>query len=203
MEPNREEEATNLPPDTPPESTESSAATSSPEPEAASTAGVAPPEPAPAPEAPPAPVLAAESNAAGKPDVGKRIIAYLIDAVIAAAVSFIPFIGWLIAGAYMAVRDGLDIDFMKQRSLGKQLMKLDVVRLDGKPMDIGTSFQRNWMWIIGYLAAIPIIGWLASPIILLAALIIGVYEVYKVFSDEEGRRWGDSMAGTKVIEAAP
>ena len=137
---------------------------------------------------------------AGKPDTVKRFLAILIDGILASVVTqFIPFIGWLIGAAYMVVRDGLDIDFMKERSLGKKIMKLRVVRLDEKPMDLEASFKRNWMWGIGCLAAIPIIGWLAAPFILLAALIISLYECYKVLTDKEGRRWGDELAGTKVI----
>ena len=138
----------------------------------------------------------------GKADLGKRFIAMLIDGILAAAVSMIPLVGWLVAGAYMVVRDGLEIDFMDRRSLGKKIMKLRPVRLDGQPMDIEASARRNWMWAIGYLAALPIIGWILSPIIGLIALGIGIFEIYKVVSDDEGRRWGDEMGGTKVIEVA-
>ena len=32
------------------------------------------------------------------------------------------------------------------------------------------------------------------------ALAIGLYEAYLVFTSEDGRRWGDKMAGTRVLE---
>ena len=71
-----------------------------------------------------APAPEAETTPPRKADVGKRIIAAIIDAVIAIIVGFIPFVGGLVATAYWLVRDGLDIDFMDQRSIGKKLVKL-------------------------------------------------------------------------------
>lgn len=137
---------------------------------------------------------------AKKADLGKRFLAMLIDGVLAGAIAMIPFVGWIVAGAYMVVRDGLELDFMNGRSVGKKVMKLRPVRLDGEKMTIESSFRRNWMWAIGYLSLIPIIGWLLSPVFGIASLAIGLFEVYKVLSDSEGRRWGDGLAGTMVIE---
>ena len=195
MEPKREQDT----PTTPPPASDAApdATAPSPEPTAA---------PPPATHPPVAPTPTASTSGAqataGKADLGKRFIAMLIDAVLAAVVSLIPFVGWIVAGAYMIVRDGLELDFMDRRSLGKKIMKLRPVRLDNQPMDIETSFKRNWMWAIGYLAAIPIIGWILSPVLGLVALGIGIFEIYKVVSNDDGRRWGDGMAGTKVIEVA-
>ena len=161
----------------------------------------------PAPAAPPAGARAA----AGKPDLGKRFIAALIDGLIAFVLSWVVglisgLLGGLVSAAYWVIRDGLDVDFMKQRSLGKQIMKLNVVRLDGRPMDLETSVKRNWMFGIGALSSIllyiPILGWALIPVVGLVALGIVLFEAYKVYSDPEGRRWGDSLAATKVIESA-
>jgi uncharacterized RDD family membrane protein YckC len=138
------------------------------------------------------------TGAKGKADLGKRIIAAVIDGVLAGVVTVIPVVGALVGAAYLLVRDGLEFDFMKQRSIGKQVMKLRPVRLDGGPMDIVTSVKRNLPFAIGpVIMIIPILGWIIGPVI---AMIIGVIEVVLVLTDAEGRRLGDKFADTKVIE---
>lgn len=149
---------------------------------------------------------AVETRSAPKADVGKRFIAAIIDGLIAGVLSLIPIVGGIAGAAYMLVRDGLDVDFMKNRSLGKKLMKLRPLHLDGRPVGIEASVRRNWMFGIGALTAvlvyIPILGWILIPIVVLIALAIGIYEIYLVLTDAEGRRWGDRLADTKVIEVA-
>lgn len=146
------------------------------------------------------------SSMTEKADLVKRAVAMIIDSLIAAVVGAVPYIGGLVGIAYMVLRDGLELEFMNRRSIGKQLIGLRPVRLDGQPMDIEASVRRNWMWGIGAITSlllyIPIIGWLLIPVVSLIALAIGLFEIYKVVTDDEGRRWGDTMAGTKVIETA-
>lgn len=146
----------------------------------------------------------APSSGAGKADLSKRFIAAVIDCVIGFVIGMIPFIGGLIGAAYWLVRDGLEVEFMDRRSIGKKVMKLRPVRLDGRPMDIATSVRRNWMFAIGgivqLLMFIPILGWLLMIPVALVALALGLLELYKVLTDPQGRRLGDSMAGTRVIE---
>lgn len=150
--------------------------------------------------------LATRSVAAGKADVGKRIVAGLIDAGLAIVIGFIPLIGGLVAAAYWLTRDGLTLEFMNGRSLGKAVMNLTPVRLDGAPMDLETSFRRNWMFALGGLVSlllfIPILGWLLAIPLGLAAFAIGVLELYLVITNDRGRRWGDKLAGTQVQETA-
>jgi uncharacterized RDD family membrane protein YckC len=158
-------------------------------------------------ETPAAPAPAAEApQAAGgqsKPDIGKRAVAAIIDAVIAFVVGLVPFIGGIAATAYWLVRDGLELDFMDHRSIGKKVMKLRPVALDGQPVDIMTSVKRNWMFAlvgIGQFLIFTLVGIvLAIPLFLIAA-VIGIIEVVLVFTDPEGRRIGDKIAGTRVIE---
>ncbi len=163
----------------------------------------APPEPPQAPETlpPPPPPAAPQSAAvvgAGKADLGKRFVEALIDGALAMIVGFIPIIGGLIGAAYMLVRDGLELDFMDRRSIGKKLVKLRPVRLDGQPMDITTSVKRNIPFAIGpVIMVIPVLGWIIGPIV---AMVIGLIEVILVLTDPEGRRMGDKFAETKVIE---
>lgn len=137
-----------------------------------------------------------------KTDVGRRVIAYLIDGVIAGAAILIlmPLIGVLaslVGAAYILVRDGLDLEFMRGRSIGKRLMKLTVVRDDGAKMDITTSVKRNIPLAIGTL-----LGMIPGMFILsFVAAAIAIYEIYLVLTKSDGRRWGDTFAGTKVVEA--
>lgn len=137
-------------------------------------------------------------------DPATRFLAMLIDGVVAMALGLVPVVGGIAGAAYFVVRDGLTLDFMNERSLGKHLMGLRVVRLDGQPMDIETSARRNWMWGIGAITAalvyIPIVGWILIPLVALVGLAIGLYEGYRVLTDAEGRRWGDQMAQTKVVK---
>jgi uncharacterized RDD family membrane protein YckC len=133
-----------------------------------------------------------------KADLTKRFIAALIDNVLASLVGFIPIVGGIVGAAYILLKDGLELEFMDKRSIGKKLMKLRPIRLDGGTMDINTSIRRNWPLAIGsILAIIPILGWIiAVPV----ALVIGIIELVLVLTDPEGRRLGDKLANTKVIE---
>ena len=143
--------------------------------------------------------VAETNNSSKKAETGNRIIAAAIDGLIAGAISvIIPVIGGFIGAAYMLVRDGLDIEFMDNRSLGKKIMKLrPVVMPDGGKVDLNTSVKRNWMFALGPLGSIPIIGWF---IILPLAMIISIVEIVLVLTDDQGRRWGDKMAETQVVE---
>lgn len=144
------------------------------------------------------PEAAPKPKGNGKADLGKRIVAAIIDAACAFVVGLIPIIGGLIGAAYLLLRDGFEFDFMDQRSLGKKLMKLRPVLLDGGKVDLVVSIKRNWILAIpSILMVIPVLGWIAAPFIGLA---IGIIELILVITDPEGRRIGDKLAGTKVVE---
>lgn len=145
-----------------------------------------------------------ETAADPKADLTRRAIAIIIDFVIASILGIIPTVGWLLGGAYLLLRDGLDVDYLRGRSLGKTLMKLRPVRLDGQPMDLITSIKRNWVFAMGLivtaLSLIPIFGWLLIPFVVIAWPILIIVEVIRVLTNPRGRRWGDLLAGTVVIE---
>ncbi len=159
-------------------------------------------------ESPDSPAPARESNTTdGKPpvrvDIGKRAIAMLIDAAIALVVGFVPVAGGIVATAYWLLRDGMDLEFMDHRSIGKKVMKLRPVSLDGQPLDMAASVKRNWMFGLGGLTqlfAMTVIGLVIAIPLGLIALVISIIEIVLVFTDAEGRRMGDKMAGTRVIE---
>ncbi len=141
-----------------------------------------------------------------KADLSKRVIAMIIDGAIAGVLSTIPVAGGIIGGLYLLLRDGFDFDFMKGRSVGKTLMKLRPVRIDGGVMDFGTSIKRNWMFALGLLISalmlIPIFGWMLIPFVFILSPILIIIEAFLVYSDDQGRRFGDHLADTKVIETA-
>jgi hypothetical protein len=143
-------------------------------------------------------------SAGGKADLGRRFVAAAIDGGIGIVIGLIPAVGGLAAAAYWALRDGLELEFMHHRSIGKHVMKLRPVTLDGLPMDITASVRRNWMFALGGVVEllwwIPFIGWLFVIPVALAAFAIGVLELYLVITDPEGRRLGDKIANTVVIE---
>ena len=145
-----------------------------------------------------------------KADLGKRFLAVLIDGIIGgilyAILSAVSMgLGWLAYAAYILVRDGLSLDFMDGRSLGKKLMKLRPVRLDGGAMDIQASIMRNWPLAIGTIISglLFLFGgwrlyWSLSWLATLGSL-VALVEAILVVTDKEGRRFGDKQAGTQVI----
>lgn len=169
-------------------------------------------QPAPPPTYTPAPPPPAATQpvgapvAAAKPDVAKRAIAAIIDGAIAGVLGYVPVVGWIASVLYILLRDGFEFDFMDGRSIGKKLMGLRPVRQDGQKMDFATSIRRNWTLCLGSLATfllvIPVLGWILYFPTIIAAAVLGIIELVRVFTDPEGRRLGDNMAGTKVIEVA-
>ena len=159
-------------------------------------------------EGPDSPTPAGEPGTTGggppaRVDIGKRAIALIIDAVITLVVGFVPIAGGIAATAYWLLRDGMDLEFMDHRSIGKKVMKLRPVSLDGQPLDMTASIKRNWMFGLGGLTqlfAMTFIGLVIAIPLGLVALVIGIIEIVLVFTDAEGRRIGDKMAGTRVIE---
>lgn len=145
-------------------------------------------------------------DAATKPDISKRAIAAIIDGAVAGALGLVPLVGWIASALYVLLRDGFDFEFMDGRSVGKKLMNLRPVRLDGGKMDFATSAKRNWTICLGSLASfllvIPFLGWVLYIPTLIAAIVLGIIELVRVFTDPEGRRLGDTVAGTRVIEVA-
>jgi len=159
--------------------------------------GTVPPKP---------PEVAPQNNTQAKADPVKRIIAMVIDGVAAAIVGMIPFIGGIIGALYILFRDALPIEALEYKSIGKKLLKLSVVKTGGPPgrIDYGTSAKRNWMFALGpimmFLLFIPVIGWILDLLIGIGCLVLVIIELVKIFSDKQGIRLGDKMAGTMVVE---
>jgi len=136
----------------------------------------------------------------------KRIIAFVIDAVVSMIIGIIPVVGGIIGALYMLLRDALPIDALDYQSVGKKLLKLSVVNVEdpGAKIDYAASAKRNWMFALGpimlFFAFIPIVGWIIDILLGIALLILLITEIVKIFSHEKGIRLGDKTAGTMVIE---
>ncbi|MEM6766741.1 MAG: hypothetical protein AAF824_12000 [Bacteroidota bacterium] len=113
----------------------------------------------------------------------KRIIAYLVDAILVSIVGgfFLhPGLAAALSAAYMLTRDALP--FLDGQSIGKKMVNIRAVKEEGMlPLtgDWETSIKRN------ILLAIPVVGPLAELIVFLAS--------------EDGKRLGDQWFHTTVI----
>ena len=139
-----------------------------------------------------------------KASFGARFLAYIIDSVVAAAALILagivvgysnwgeantgPAVVIMIAAGlwafiYSFVKDGRE----GGQSFGKEMLNLMVVNINtNQPCTMGESALRTLIWML--LSLIPIVGWLIEPIVALAS--------------DDGRRLGDRVANTQVIEVS-
>lgn len=112
---------------------------------------------------------------------GKRVVAFLIDAMVMLAISgIVNPIGFTLAGAYLLTRDALP--FLDGQSIGKQVLNLQAVDYKGDPL------TNNW--VTGIMRNI----FLLIPIMPFIELII-------LMLNEDGLRLGDQIANTRVVDA--
>ena len=127
-----------------------------------------------------------------KSQVLNRGIAKLIDLfIVAAADQVIVPVGFLAGLAYILIADG----FAGGRSIGKRLIGLQTV-LPHRREAAGfrESIIRNLPLAVAQLAfAVPYVGWIVS-----AAII--AFEGVLILGNEQGRRLGDELAGTQVLD---
>ena len=128
-----------------------------------------------------------------KAQVLNRGIARLIDLFIVAAAGqmFVP-VGFLGGLAYILIADG----FAGGRSIGKRLIGLQTVLPDRREVaGFRESIIRNLPFAIAQLAfAVPYVGWIVSVAIM-------AFEAVLILGNEQGRRLGDEVAGTQVLDA--
>lgn len=134
-----------------------------------------------------------------------RFLAAVIDNVVAWVPVVIPVIGAILSVLYLLFKDGIMYQLTKDnnwknRSIGKKLLNLEVVTLDGKDVDLTISAKRNIPLTIGSLIMIiPLIGWLIGPVV---AVIVAGVELIVFITDKDGRRLGDKFANTMVVNQA-
>jgi uncharacterized RDD family membrane protein YckC len=120
-------------------------------------------------------------------------MAKAIDLIaVATAEAVIPTAGLFAGIAYLLVGDGL----FDGRSPGKKVMGLRVVSASsGDKGSFRDSMIRNTPFVLAVwmFYAIPFVGWV------LAAAIF-VFEFLLILGNIEGMRFGDDLAGSRVIE---
>lgn len=134
-----------------------------------------------------------ESRVYPKAHVLNRFIAKLIDLfIVVAAGEIAPPVGFLSGLAYILIADG----FAGGKSIGKRLVGLHTIRVDDREsVGFQESIIRNLPLGGAQLAyAVPYIGWLASLAIL-------AFESFLIIGNEQGRRLGDEVARTQVLDA--
>jgi uncharacterized RDD family membrane protein YckC len=121
-----------------------------------------------------------------------RSVSKTIDLVIVLAViEALPRAGWLAGFLYILISDGL----MGGQSIGKRLIGLRTVGEGGEACSIRESILRNGTLGFGLvLYKIPFVGWL-----LLLAIVL--FEFVVLVGSTEGRRLGDEIGRTSVVEA--
>jgi uncharacterized RDD family membrane protein YckC len=121
-----------------------------------------------------------------------RTAAKAIDFIlIASVVEILPRAGFFAGLAYLLLGDG----FFDGRSIGKKLIRIRVVSsADGAPCSFRESILRNSTFAAGYLLlVVPWIGWIFF-------LVVAAIEFVLVLGSDNGRRLGDELAKTTVLE---
>lgn len=140
------------------------------------------------------------SGGDGKTGILNRAIARSIDLIIAGALfEIVPRAGFFAGILYLLIADGL----FDGRSIGKKLIGLKVVLVGtGDICGYRESILRNFIIAVafslfGLLRDIPLLGVVLSTIV--PVLILAV-EGLILLGSENGMRFGDEIAKTRVIE---
>ena len=105
--------------------------------------------------------------------------AWLLDLAIALGIAKLLMpLGWIAAGAYWLLRDGL----FEGQSIGKRLMGLRVVGPRNARCTYRLSAIRNVLWLL------PIVD-----------LFIAATALMALAREPDGRHWGDRLADTHVV----
>jgi uncharacterized RDD family membrane protein YckC len=120
---------------------------------------------------------------------------------------------WGLGAAAILLKDmPFQIGPLDGQSPGKKAMGIRVTDMNKKPITMQQSVKRNLSPASGYVIAtissllnvirIPIISGMMGFFIILPLMAISflaiLFEVYKIYSGPQNRRWGDELAGTIV-----
>lgn len=123
------------------------------------------------------------------------------------------FLVFLAAGAIMLIKDmPFQLGPLEGQTPGKKAMNIRVTDLAGRPITLMMSVRRNIIPSLPllvsaisaaiYIIPIPVISELASLFIVmplfLVSLAANIFEIYKIHTGDQNRRWGDVFAGTMV-----
>jgi len=137
--------------------------------------------------------------------LGCRFLAKMIDILIFFFIAKVLFpypFGLFLGLIYSLIADGMPHAFFQGQSIGKKLLKLQVVHVHTrKSAQIKDSILRNSpLGMAVFFWMIPIWGWM---IFLFLGLPILGLEIYLMMISAKHRRLGDFLAETEVIEIQP
>ena len=120
-----------------------------------------------------------------------RVVSKSVDLIIIlAAAELLPKAGFLAGVGYMLIGDGLS----GGRSIGKRLFGLVVLDGEGSACQVKESILRNMVLAVGIILwKVPLVGWLLT-------IVIFVLEFIILVGSPEGKRIGDEIANTRVVE---
>ena len=150
----------------------------------------------------------------------RRFAAAFLDGALALTLALVPAaltpgalkgrmfgVGLLLGAAYLLFRDGLPYAEWGARSLGKRWLGIRPYRVGGEALTWAASARRNAtvggalaVWALVYLAG----GFRGVPfggVLMWAAVAVVAVEAVLVAIDPVGRRLGDRLARTRVVEA--
>ncbi len=121
-----------------------------------------------------------------------RVVAKSIDVIIIlAATEILPKAGFLAGVGYILIGDGI----AGGGSIGKRLLRLSVLDEEGEACRVRESILRNLTLGTGIvLWRVPLIGWLLAAAIFTLEFIV-------LLGSREGKRIGDEIAKTRVVES--
>jgi uncharacterized RDD family membrane protein YckC len=125
----------------------------------------------------------------------ERMLAFLIDYLIAFAFYFIPHIGPFLSFTYLIFRDG--IKFLGFKSIGKRIMRIRVINENINSSKLWISFKRNIIFLPDVLLILP---YNVKYAVLILNLLLIMIEVYFLYTTSDHQRLGDHVADTVVIE---
>ncbi|HPW59363.1 MAG TPA: RDD family protein, partial [Candidatus Rifleibacterium sp.] len=127
--------------------------------------------------------------------------------------SLFNFLVFLAAGVVMLIKDmPFQLGPLEGQTPGKKAMNIRVTDLTGRPITMIMSIRRNIIPALPllvsavsagiYIIPIPVISELASIFIVLPLFLVSLaanlFEIYKIHTGDQNRRWGDTFAGTMV-----
>lgn len=136
------------------------------------------------------------------------VAVFILPSILSSIFSFFVFMA---SSVLILIKDmPFKIGELDSQTPGKKAMNIRVTDLQGNPISLKQSIQRNAILAMPYVvsalgslfAMIPIIGVVGTLLIVLPLMMItfiaNCYEIYRIYSGERNRRWGDEFAGTIV-----
>lgn len=123
------------------------------------------------------------------------------------------FLIFLVAAVVMLIKDmPFQLGPLEGQTPGKKAMNIRVTDLAGRPITLMMSIRRNIIPALPLLVTAVLLATYIIPIrtiaelarlfivmpLFLVSLAANIFEIYKIHTGDQNRRWGDVFAGTMV-----